>query len=256
MDQEQHHLAKERYTQKRMRHWLGILRESGHEAFPGARILDLGCGEGYFVKALRNAGYDAWGCDVEMRKSPHAKEMIESGHIRPISMEPYRVPFEDAWFDFVCSDEVLEHVMNYPDFISENRRVLKPSGVSLHIFPGPYMPIEGHTYVPLAAMHRSYPWLLLWASTGIRNPFQKGYTARRTAQRNYKYLREQTNYVTTADVRRLFGEKFKTLEFREDLFLRLSESKRARWMNRAVRAMPFLLPVYRNMHNRVMIAHD
>lgn len=247
---------------RRLKHQLGILRRAGISIPAGARILDMGCGEGRAVRALRDAGFDAWGCDIAfdncgaLHDPAGTRDLLERGFLRPISLQPYRLPFDDAEFDVVLSTEVLEHVMNYPEFIAENRRVQKPDGISLHIFPGPWPPIELHTYVPLAAMHRSYPWLLFWAALGIRNEFQRGLTARQTARRNYNYLRSQTNYVGPRKLRRLFKQQFSALEFREDLFLELSTSKRGRLLNRVAKRLPVLLPVYRNMHNRVLLARS
>jgi len=238
----------------RLRVQLGVIAAAGIKIPDGARILDLGCGEGNTVRALRAAGFDAWGCDVALRDTDGARELSAHGIIKEIRMQPYRLPFDDGEFDFVLSNEVLEHVMNYEDFIAENRRVQKIGGTSLHIFPGPWTPIEMHTFVPLAAIHRSFPWLWAWAIVGVRNEFQRGLAAREVARRNFNYLRSETNYVLTRDVRRMFGRKFAKVEFREDLFLKVSTSGRAKLVNGILSLFPFLMPVYRNFHNRVLIA--
>lgn len=251
MDRTAHEVAR---ATRRWKHQVKILAAAGCGIPKGARILDFGCGEGENVRAMRADGYDAWGCDIGLRDTPRSREMIEAGLLQQIRMEPYRVPFDDAHFDIVFSVEVLEHVFNYPEFISENRRVQKPDGVALHIFPGPWTPLEMHTYVPLGTVHRSYPWLLLWATLGIRNQYQKGKGAREVARINYRWLPANTNYVRTPEVLRLFAEKFSDLQFREDLFLELSESTRARFVNQVVTALPMLLPVYRNFWNRVLLA--
>jgi hypothetical protein len=145
--------------------------------------------------------------------------------------------------------------MNYEEFIAENHRVQKRDGISLHIFPGPWTPLELHLYVPLATVHRSYPWLLLWAFLGIRNEHQKGQGFREVASFNWKYLRERTNYLSTPTVRGLFERKYSRVEFREDLFLRSTASARGRLVGRFVALLPFLLPVYRTCWNRVLLAH-
>ena len=133
-------------------------------------------------------------------------------------MQPYRLPFDDGQFDIVMSSEVLEHVMNYPDFIAENRRVLSAKGLAMHIFPGRWMPIEMHVKVPLACVHRSYPWLLLWAMLGIRNEFQKGKGYREVARLNYEYLRE----TTRTTLRRRRFEACSSSDSRESNFTRNS----------------------------------
>jgi SAM-dependent methyltransferase len=238
----------------RLKHQLAILSDAGFEIPNGARILDLGCGEGDSVRALREAGYDAWGCDIDLWETAAARELIETGFVKAISMQPYRLPFADGEFDVVLSFEVLEHVQNYPELIEENYRVSKPGTPSLHLFPGRWTPIELHTYVPLASVHRSYPWLLLWAVLGIRNEYQKGLGSREVAGLNWQYLRTQTTYLATAEVRRLFASRFTDVQFREDLFLKHSISPRGQALYKMVRWFPFLLPIYATCWNRVLVA--
>jgi SAM-dependent methyltransferase len=237
----------------RIRHQLAIVRDLGFALRPDARILDLGCGEGRTVRALRSAGYDASGCETVLRDTPAAAEMVAAGYVDPIPMAPYRLPYDDAEFDLILSSEVLEHVMNYEDVVAETHRVLKPGGMCVHIFPGRWMPIEGHLFVPLATVHRSYPWLLLWAWLGVRNGFQKGEHYRDVARFNWKWLREQTNYPTTSEVRRLFAARFDSVEFREEVFLALAESPRARMVHRLVGSRKPLLAAYRTLWNRVLV---
>lgn len=237
----------------RIRHQLAIVRRLGFAVPPGTRILDLGCGEGTTVRALRAAGYDAWGCETVLRDSPVTDELVGAGYVKQIPMTPYRLPFDDGEFDLILSDEVLEHVMNYSDVVAESHRVLRPGGMAMHIFPGRWMPIEGHLYVPLATVHRSYPWLLLWAWLGVRNGFQKGEHYRDIARFNWRWLREQTNYPTTPEVRRLFSARFDDVEFREDVFLSLAESPRARLVHRVVGSRRAMLTAYRTLWNRVLV---
>lgn len=237
----------------RVRHQLRIVRQMGLVLPPGARICDLGCGEGATVRALRAAGYDAWGCETVLRDTAGADELFAAGHVKQISMAPYRLPFDDAEFDLVLTDEVLEHVMNYQDFVAESHRVLRPGGMAVHIFPGRWTPLEGHLWVPLASVHRSYPWLLLWAWLGVRNQFQEGEHYRDVAQFNWTWLREQTNYLSSSAVRRLFAARFESVEFREDVFLSLSESPRGRLVHRLVGTRSALLAAYRTLWNRVLV---
>lgn len=91
-------------------------------------------------------------------------------------MTPDRLPFDDGEFTLILSDEVLKHVMDYEEFVAESHRVQTPGGMSLHIFPGRWTPLEGHLFVPLASVHRSYPWLLLWARLGVRNSSRRAST--------------------------------------------------------------------------------
>lgn len=131
---------------------------------PGTRILDFGCGDGRGVCALVSMGYDAWGADIADLWSVEAV----AERLRTIPTAPYRLPFDDSTFDFVLSEQVMEHVFDYKTTFAEIRRVLKPGGLSVHRFPGPGGLVEGHTNVPLTWLCRYKAWLALWALLGRR----------------------------------------------------------------------------------------
>ena len=144
-------------------------------ATPPQAILDLGCGAGALVESLRTRGFDAWGCDVAgSDASDFAADAATKGYLRPIEMQPYRLPFEDNRFDFVISSQVLEHVMDYAATFREILRVLNPGGISLHTFPSRYVLIEPHVLRSTRLGDPEPSWLHLWALLGIRNRYQAG----------------------------------------------------------------------------------
>lgn len=187
-------------------------------AVPPQAILDLGCGAGALVESLRAHGFDAWGCDIPgSDASDFAADAATKGCLRPIEMQPYRLPFEDNRFDYVISSQVLEHVMDYDATFAEIRRVLKPGGISLHTFPARHVLIEPHVFVPLASVIRCRPWLRLWALLGVRNDYQAGKSAREVAELNRAYLAGHTRYLPA---RRILAHAraFAEAAFREDVF--------------------------------------
>ena len=141
---------------------------------------------------------------------------FDAGVVLPIALAPYRVPFADASCDVVFSVTVLEHVMDYDTALAEIARVLKPGGLSVHIFPSRWKPIETHAFVPFASVCQSYWWLHLWAVAGIRNQFQTGCSARETAEANARFLREETNYLTQRQIRAAASRHFGTCAFAEE----------------------------------------
>lgn len=238
---------------ERVRHQFDIIRDCGHPIPPGASILDFGCGAGVAVRDMRGAGYDAWGCDVELHKDEQGRSMREQGILRPIVMEPYQVPFEDGRFDILISNEVFEHVQNYDVTIRETHRMLKPGGIALHLFPARWIPVEPHVNVPLASFFRPKWWLYLWAFLGRRNPHQKNMTAREVAQKNYDYLRTCTNYLPASEIRAHFRKHFGDVRFVEDVFLQHATSSKARVLHRMMRFFPPLRGLYSACWNRVLV---
>jgi len=117
---------------------------------PPARVLDFGCGVGQWVARARSCGYDAWGADaypdrwlnnqgeIDTQAQPHVLQ-IKNGHI----------PFGDDVFDAVVSNQVFEHVQSHLIYgsLREIKRVLKPGGLFLAMFPTRDIWFEGHVGV-------------------------------------------------------------------------------------------------------------
>lgn len=204
----------------------------------GARLLDFGCGAGNLVRAALARGIDAYGCDIDFSRKwtteAELADLLSTGRVRqieganenesPETGEPYRLPFDDGFFDVIISDTVLEHVRNYPEMISEFSRVLKPGGLMMHIFPARFRLVEPHVFVPLASFFTPRWWLRAWAALGVRNEYQRHFTARETAEFNEGWLRKHTNYMTVAELRRLFEPAF-ALSFAENEFMQMSRAR-------------------------------
>ncbi|HEV2759305.1 MAG TPA: class I SAM-dependent methyltransferase, partial [Acidimicrobiales bacterium] len=94
---------------------------------PGARLLDLGAGDGYVTARLAAAS----GATLAVSVDVGAPAPLVS-HDRPVSQVTARLPgplpFLSGAFDVVVTLETIEHVLD-PDFLlQEARRVLAPGG--------------------------------------------------------------------------------------------------------------------------------
>ncbi len=197
---------------------LGIARDLGRPITSSASILDVGCGYGDLVQEFRKQGLRAEGVDVlpfwgeaKGRYWEH-REPISADlrdHLFLAETRPYRIPFEDNTFDLIVSVQVFEHVLDYPTTFRELARVLKPDGISIHIFPARGVPIEPHAFVPLATVLRGRHWLGAWAFLGIRNSFQRALPWREVLKRNYRFLHRETHYPTHRQIIRWGGEHFR-----------------------------------------------
>ncbi len=95
----------------------------------GARVLDVGCGEGRFTAELARAGREAVGIDVaaEPLRRAHARARGGALDLRLVPADgPW--PLEDVSFDAVWAGEVVEHVADTAGWLSEVRRVLRSGG--------------------------------------------------------------------------------------------------------------------------------
>jgi ubiquinone/menaquinone biosynthesis C-methylase UbiE len=209
------------------------------------RILDFGCGDGAIVDALVATEMDAYGCDFP-------DDLGDGERLETIGV-PYRLPFRDDSFDAVVSWQVFEHVQNYDEALREIRRVLRKEGISLHIFPPRHIPIEPHTYVPLATVIRARSWLLFWAMLGIRNGFQKGKSAKEVARLNERFLREQTTYYPAREVLRRSREVFPNARLLMLEPLSVSRSSRGRKVYALARWIPALATLRAELYSRTLL---
>jgi SAM-dependent methyltransferase len=93
---------------------------------PGDRVLDLGCGEGFFTAALHGHGAHPIGVDVVAEPLRRARDRHPSLDFRLGSLEG-RLVLDDGAVDAVWAGELIEHVVDVAGWLNEVRRVL-PSG--------------------------------------------------------------------------------------------------------------------------------
>lgn len=228
-----------------MHHTLKVIQAAGFPLNAQSRIVDLGCGAGRFIKTMRAAGFDAQGCDIYEAANDDAAALRAQGLIKSITFEPYRLPYDDASVDYIVSETVLEHVMNPEEVALEMARVLKPGGAAFHFFPARYAPIESHIFVPFASFIQHPLYLKFWALLGLRNGYQKGMNAEEVTANNAAFLKNNTNYLTDAQMRAVYGPHFARVDFIEDTYLGLSESPKARALARLNKYVPFAGWAYR-----------
>ncbi|MFQ6049433.1 MAG: class I SAM-dependent methyltransferase [Candidatus Paceibacterales bacterium] len=97
---------------------------------PGERVLDLGCGNGRWVKLFQQKKVDYIGIDsseklIEIAKTsyPQAKFQVA---------EALNLPFPNNFFDKIYSIAVLHHIPSENlriQFLKEAKRVLRPEGI-------------------------------------------------------------------------------------------------------------------------------
>ena len=103
-------------------------------------ILENGCGVGMYVEHLSPFGGTVIGLEYDFERATEAH--INSAHIFNAAGE--HIPLPSGTFDLILSHEVIEHVQNDRDSISEMVRLLKPGGRAVIFCPNIGYPFETH----------------------------------------------------------------------------------------------------------------
>ena len=119
------------YLYRRMR----ILEALNGINVEGMRILDLGCGDGYYSRYLKKRGAEVVGVDlsndmINLAKKTTKKENLE---IPFYKMDGKYLDFSDNFFDIVLTVVVLQHVIDenaLNTLLEEISRVLVGGGSS------------------------------------------------------------------------------------------------------------------------------
>ena len=127
--------------------WISVAAR--RRALASPRVLDFGCGAGEIVKGGLAQNLDMWGADVYQGKQAafHDRIVVEAGpsaSSRIMRIEDDTLPFPENYFDIVVSNQVFEHVKDLDRPLREIRRVLRPHGIFMALFPGRETWWDGH----------------------------------------------------------------------------------------------------------------
>lgn len=100
---------------------------------PGARVLDVGCGEGFFLEAAARHGARTYGVEIVERAIRLARRRVPDAGIVAAAGES--VPFPDGAFDIVTCLGSLEHFADPAAGAREVARLLGPGGRALIVVP-------------------------------------------------------------------------------------------------------------------------
>ncbi len=114
-----------RWHGRRLAHLESFWR-NGQPERPRGRLLDVGCGAGYFLDAARLAGWQAQGVEL----SPAAAQVGR----QDLGLDIFRGTLDEAafpagHFDVVTMFEVLEHLRRPGKALQEAQRILRPGGL-------------------------------------------------------------------------------------------------------------------------------
>jgi len=166
-----------------------------------ATLLDCGCDDGTFTRVVSRAvgTKNLYGIEI-LRQT--AQKALKKGIKVKISDLNLRFPFKDSIFDLIISDQVIEHLHDLDNFVSELNRVLKKNG---YIVISTENLASWHNVFALALGIQPFsgPTLSNKKVLGL-NPLSPDFE---TIDKRYKYTRKMpthTKVVTLMALKRMF----------------------------------------------------
>ena len=148
------------------------------------RLLDDGCGLGTYLQAFIPFSEERFGIELELDRARVARERA-TGVALGVGEA---LPFPEGAFDFVLSNEVIEHVHDDALYARECVRVLRPGGRAIIFAPNRWYPVEQHgvywrgeyhfgniplvNYLPDRWRNRLAPHVRTYTAAGLRRQFQ------------------------------------------------------------------------------------
>ncbi len=98
------------------------------------KVLDVGCGAGFFSILLGKNGYDVTGIDLTQEMISEAKQLARKENVEAefLVMDAENLTFSDESFDIVISRNLTWNLPNPKKAYKEWLRVLKPGGILLN----------------------------------------------------------------------------------------------------------------------------
>ena len=101
---------------------------------PGARMLEIGCGNGDYLSRARACGFVVTGIEFS-EKTCDATRARFGGEVEILQAGVEDLPGADASYDVCVLSDVIEHVRDPRQLLAQAHRLLKPGGVLFFTVP-------------------------------------------------------------------------------------------------------------------------
>jgi len=145
--QDAHGTYEQRYSEQELDHRRLLARALIHAlSHAGAKVgalLEIGCGEGFFLKAASEAGYAAWGLEFSDHglKTQHP-ELLDKVSFGDAFATLDQLIAEAAAVDVCVMEHVLEHVLDPEGLLARLPRLLNPGGLVAITVPNDFSPVQ------------------------------------------------------------------------------------------------------------------
>jgi len=141
------------------------------------KVLDIGCGRGWFMSKLSKGYEEVFGVDISL---PRLKEASRYGAVVMASADA--LPFRANSFEIVTALTVLHHVETPWHVINEIRRVLRDDGII-------YITESVEDNPAFSLMRKAYP---CWDGDPVKARFRRLHLKRALTESGFRILLEET----------------------------------------------------------------
>lgn len=107
------------------------------------RVLDIGCGEGFFLKDAAASGFDVWGVDHSLfGMDQHNRGLADASHFKEVNVLDVADYFDGLRFDLIVCKNVVEHVIDPDILMARIASHLNPNGIGIVEIPNDYSVIH------------------------------------------------------------------------------------------------------------------
>jgi 2-polyprenyl-3-methyl-5-hydroxy-6-metoxy-1,4-benzoquinol methylase len=115
-------------------------------------VIDLGCGEGFFLKSAKHRGFDVFGVDhslvgIERQNAELIESRRQNFDSGDIASRRY---FENVFFDLVYCKNVIEHVIDPINIMHRIDSYLSPKGIAIIEVPNDFSRLHEAIYGDIA----------------------------------------------------------------------------------------------------------
>ncbi len=116
-----------------------------HEENKSKKLLDIGCGEGFFMKNMQELGWEVNGTDYSSHgikiKNPELQDKVIYGELNPVLEKLIQ---NNKTFDFINLGNILEHVISPIDLLNWCHKLLSQEGVLRVKVPNDFSHLQQH----------------------------------------------------------------------------------------------------------------
>jgi len=167
-----------RYTriadQKRLKF---ILNNISSRLKPGAKILDIGCGNGVISIHLGSRGYAVLGIDVSDKTIKTATQQNTLSNVSFVQKSAEELSNEGQTFDAIICSEVLEHLNNPGQLLEKIGKLLSKDGILIATVPNGNGPRELFVTRPMLHLEKKNNYATRFVK-GVKTTF--GYSGKTT----------------------------------------------------------------------------